>query len=189
MNEADNSRNREAQLGPLASLIGAWEGIYGEEDDPDTAISYHETITFEPIGPVDTGAGKLHGLRSSTFAWAYGEQDGPPIHEELGYWLWCPRERRVIRSFTNHNGVAINAAGECDADADQFEIVARADATSCGIVSIPFLNHGCRTLAYRLALTIKSDHSFSYQEETRLRTEGGEETFIHRGHNKLAKVH
>jgi hypothetical protein len=189
MNTLDNGQGRESDLGPLAHLIGAWEGIYGEENEPGTAISYHETITFEPIGPVDTGAGKLYGLRSSTFAWAYGRQDDPPIHEELGYWFWCPRERRIIRSFTNHNGVAINAAGQCDADADHFEIDARADADTYGIVSTPLLNHACRTLAYRLALTVESDHSFSYREETRLQTEGGEETFIHRDHNQLAKVY
>ncbi|WP_207063306.1 heme-binding beta-barrel domain-containing protein [Motiliproteus sp. SC1-56] len=193
MNAPQSPETRNIQLGPLAHLVGSWEGIYGEESEESRSktgsTSYRETITFEAIGPVDTGSEMLYGLRSSTLAWAYGESDEEPIHEELGYWFWCPKEQRIIRCFTNHSGVAINAAGTCAPDAERFEIAAEAGAEQYGISSTPSLNRNCRTLSYRMALSIEDANTLSYQEEIRLENTDTQEQVVHRDHNKLAKVY
>ena len=79
-----------AHLGPLAALVGKWEGTEGVDISPSKDGSkethFRERMTFEPIGPVVNGAQTLYGLRYSTVAWPLIQEQ--PFHEEVGYWLW-----------------------------------------------------------------------------------------------------
>ena len=80
------------EWGPLAGLIGEWEGQGGldysfhhaEEAVGDT--TYLEKVSFKPFGPVVNGAQTLFGLDYKTAMWRGDETD--PFHTEIGYWLW-----------------------------------------------------------------------------------------------------
>jgi hypothetical protein len=182
---------QEKGLGPLAQLVGAWEGEKGHDinsvKDVTTDNPYRETMSFEPIGPV--GPQKLYGLRYSTFAWDYEHSEEEPIHQELGFWFWSEEECQVVRCFTNQSGVAINAGGQCSKGADSFEMFAEVGSDLYGIASTPFMNDSCKTVVYRLRLKIEDENSFSYREEIKLRAGGEMESIIHEDQNVLSKVY
>jgi hypothetical protein len=183
--------NDELQmLGPLAALVGIWEGEKGDDiapADPDrvqTANSkYRERIVFEPTGRVDNHQQKLYGLRYSTKAWRIGEQD--PFHEELGYWLWDAANQQVLRCFMVPRGVTVIAGGTVGANAKRFDLAAEVGSQTYGICSNKFLDQEFKTVRYELKVTINDDGSWSYHEDTVLQIKGRAELFHHTDENTL----
>ena len=113
-----------AQLGPLAALVGTWEGDEGLDvsfHNAERAIGdtpYRERVTFNPFGPVDNGRQCLFGLDYRMAAWRAGEDD--PFHTEVGYWLWDSSSGEVMRCFMVPRGSTLLAGGVTTADATSF---------------------------------------------------------------------
>jgi len=183
-------RYDSAQLGPLSHLVGSWEGYKGHDITNSHTSSqkrnYHESITFEPVGPISSGNRDLYGLRYTTSAWPDGDEK--PIHQELGYWLWSPEDHQIVRCFTNQNGVSITAGGECGSDAQYFEMTAYSDSDEYGIASCPTLNGGCKTLSYKLIVDVLNDKEFKYVEEMHLKNPVDEDIVIHTDENDMVKL-
>lgn len=189
--QTQQQSTQSVRLGPLSHLVGTWEGEKGRDLSPSAHGSeetrYRETISFEPVGPIKNGSQELYGLRYATHAWAYGDEH--PLHEELGYWLWSPQDRQVIRCLTKRNGIAINAGGLCDSDdAQQLEMSAQVDADIFGINSTPALNQGLKAVSYRFTLDMQDEYHFSYVEEMRLKNGSGDAEFIQQEKNELTKL-
>ena len=120
-------------LGPLATLVGTWEGGAGTDIAPAepnrkvTATSrFRERTTFEPIGLVDNHEQTLCGLRYLTVAWRIGQADA--FHQDTGYWLWDAKNEQEMRAFVVPRGVTILAGGKAAADAKAFDLVAERGA-------------------------------------------------------------
>ena len=128
-------------LGPLATLVGTWEGDKGIDvsriHSKETTTQYRERIVFEPLGPVNNGPQKLYGLRYSMTCWRLGEEDG--FHEELGYWLWDAANKQVLRCFMVPRGVLINAGGDAEADSKSFHLSAEVGSEHMVFYLINFL--------------------------------------------------
>jgi len=178
-------------LGPLSQLVGSWEGDKGYDvmntHSVPTEKAYHESITFEPVGPIKNGSHELFGLRYTTLSWPNGTEE--PFHQELGYWLWSPEDHQVVRCFTNQNGVTVHAGGQCDTDSQHFEMSASADSDEYGISSCPTLNDGCKTLSYNLKMDMLNDKQFSYSEEYHLKNSLEEDVIIHTDKNAMTKLY
>lgn len=177
-------------LGPLAPLSGVWEGEKGNDVAPDDDFgvektAFRERLTFEPLGPVRNHAQTLYGLRYATKAWPRGSKD--PFHEELGYWLWDPAARQVLRCFLIPRGVTVLAGGTVEPGARQFELRAEAGSPTYGICSNQFLDREFKTVRYTLKVTILDERTFSYEEDTELQIPG-QPIFHHRDGNTLTKV-
>ena len=160
-----------ANLGPLASLAGTWEGDQGVDTAPtpenkSKETKYREKIVFEPFGPVTNHSQSLYVLRYNTIAWPEGSAD--PFHEELGYWLWDPQGKQVMRSFMVPRAVTLIAGGTAEHDAKSFQTSAEAGSRTLGILSTPFLEKTLKAVRYELKVTIHDDGSFSYEEDTLL---------------------
>jgi hypothetical protein len=178
------------RLGPLAALAGVWEGDAGKDvapsDDRGTEHNdYRERMVFEPLDPVENHEQVLHGLRYATTAWRIGESD--PFHEELGYWLWDPAEKQVLRCFMIPRGVTVIAGGTAEADAKRFEIAAEVGSETYGICSNRFLDREFKTVRYELTLECDGE-TLSYSEDTQLRMPGRAEVFHHTDANTLKRV-
>ena len=179
-------------LGPLAMMAGTWEGDKGDDKAPDSdpklkrTQKYRERLILEPFGAVDNHAQVLHCLRYSTTAWQLGEEN--PFHEELGYWLWDPAEKQVIRCFIVPRGVTVMAGGTVEPDAREFHLKAEAGAETYGICSNLFLDREFRTVRYELRVVIHDTNCFSYEEDTQLQIKGQEELFHHTDKNILKRV-
>ena len=176
-------------LGPLAPLVGVWEGDEGVDVAPaaegPAETRYRERLTFEPVGPVVNGPQVLYGLRYATTAWPRGEEDA--FHEEVGYWLWDPRDRQVMRCFMVPRAVLVNAGATVAPDARRFTLSAEVGSETYGILSNRFLDEAFKTIRYEVEVTLHEDGSFSYAEDTVLAIHGQGEPFHHTDRNRLTR--
>ena len=176
-------------LGPLAALAGTWEGDQGIDVSPSKAgaveTKFRERMTFEPMGPVVNGPQVLYGLRYATVAWPLGQEN--PFHEEVGYWLWDPRAKQIMRCFIVPRGITVNAGGQADPDAKTFEMTAEVGSNIFGITSNPFLDQAFKTVRYELQVIIHDNNQLSYTEDTQLKIQGQQEIFHHTDHNTLIR--
>lgn len=178
-------------LGPLAALVGVWEGTKGDDTAPsdDRGVEknlFRERITFTPISRTDNHEQTLYGLRYATTAWRIGEPD--PFHEEVGYWLWDAKEKQVMRCFIVPRGVTVLAGGTAKADAREFQLSATLGSPTFGICSNPFLDREFKTVRYELKVVVHGDGDFSYEEDTQMQMPGRKELFHHIDKNRLKRV-
>ena len=125
------------KLGPLAGLVGVWEGEIGDDtapsDDRGTEKNrYRERVKFEIMNPVNNHEQTLYGLRYSTMAWRLGEDAA--FHEELGYWLWDADRKQVMRCFLVPRGVSLIAGGTVEPGASEFSLAAEVGSCVYGTV-------------------------------------------------------
>lgn len=177
-------------LGPLAPLVGVWEGDQGVDIAPartgPAETRYRERLTFDPLGPVVNGPQVLYGLRYATTAWPLNTDEA--FHEETGYWLWDPRDRQVMRCFMVPRGVTVLAGGTADAHERVLKLSARVGAETYGILSNPFLDKAFKTVRYEMTLALHDDGSFSYDEDTQLKIAGQADIFHHTDRNTLRRA-
>lgn len=179
------------ELGPLAGLVGTWEGEKGHDtapsDDRGTEVNlFRERITFVPTGLVENHEQRLFGLRYATVAWRIGEENS--FHEENGYWMWDPADKQVLRCFTIPRGLSVLAGGAVEPDAKTFAIAAEHGATTYGILANRFLEREFKMTRYQLTVRILGPDSWSYEEDTVLQLKGRAEPFHHVDKNTLTRV-
>lgn len=184
-----SSHNQE--YGPLAPLIGVWEGSKGDDiapsDDRGTENNkFRERMSFEIIKPVDNHEQLLYVLRYATMAWRIGEAD--PFHQEAGYWMWDPAEKQVMRSFIVPRGVAVLAGGTAAPDDKEFKMSAVAGSDTYGICSNLFLDREFKTVRFDVRVKILGSDSFEYEEDTVLKMKGRSDLFHHTDQNTLKRV-
>jgi hypothetical protein len=155
------------QLGPLAGLVGTWEGDQGIDisfHHVDGAVGethYRERTTFSPFGPVENGKQSLFGLDYRMAAWRPNEDE--PFHTEIGYWLWDATDSQVMRCFMIPRGTVVIAGGLTTADAKSFTLAAECGSEIYGILSNQYLAEQARTSRYEVTITI-GDDTWSYEE-------------------------
>ena len=179
------------EWGPLAGLIGEWEGTGGL----DTAYShsrgevvgtpYLEKLTFKPFGPVDNGSQHLYGLDYKTAMWR--DDEANPFHTEVGYWLWDGATGEVLRGFVVPRGITVLAGGVAAADATSFRLTATKGASEYTIGENEYLAKAASTVSYEVTITI-GDGTWSYSESTGLRMKEFGEIFAHTDANTLHRV-
>jgi hypothetical protein len=104
-----------SEWGPLAGLIGEWEGDEGVDFSFHNAegkvgeTKYREKVSMKPFGPVDNGTQHLYGLDYRMAAWRGDEEN--PFHTEVGYWLWDGDAGEVMRCFMVPRGSTVLAGG------------------------------------------------------------------------------
>jgi len=177
-------------LGPLAPLVGTWEGDIGIDfsriHSEEKETKYREKTVFEPLGPVNNGPQSLYGLRYSMTAWRLNEDN--PFHEELGYWLWDGDRKQVLRCFIIPRGVLVNAGGDAEAHSKSFHLSAEVGSVTYGILSNKYLDESYKTMKYILDVTIHNDEEFSYKEDTQVWIPINKAIFHHTDQNTLEKV-
>jgi hypothetical protein len=176
-------------LGPLAPLVGIWEGSKGDDIAPsdDRGIEnnkYRERMIFEPISRTENHEQVLYGLRYSTTAWRIGEEN--PFHEDLGYWLWDVQDKQVMKCFVIPRGITIIAGGTVDANAKTFSISAKSGSNTYGFCHNLFLEKEFKITGFDMTITIHDSKSFSYEQNTMLLLKGRKDTFDHRDKNTLS---
>jgi hypothetical protein len=174
-------RNTLNNLGPLARMAGIWTGERGLDIKPKAdgprKQAYVERIELQPIDPVTNGPQLFYGLR---YLIIVNKPDQPKTyHEQVGYWLWEPATSTVIQTLAIPRGQIAMAAGVVAADAREFELIALRESETYGIRSNPFLEHGFKTVEYRIKVSFNDDGSWSYEEDTVMLIRGQSEPFHH----------
>ena len=177
--------------GPLAGLIGEWEGNQGLDISYHNAhgevreTSYREHITMDPFGPIANGSQQLYGLDYRMTAWRQNENS--PFHTEVGYWLWDAEDGHVIRCFLVPRGTALLAGGTVAAGDTSFSLEANIGSETYGILSNRYLAAKARTTKYTCQVSVLDD-AFSYESRTTyVHGVGGE--IAHTDRNTLHRVH
>lgn len=176
--------------GPLAGLIGEWEGSEGLDiafHNAKGAVGqtpYRERVTFEAFGPVDNGKQRLYGLDYRMAAWRPGEDS--PFHTEIGYWLWDAEGGHVMRCFMVPRGTTLIAGGNAKPNDTSFALEATVGSEIYGILSNHYLSAKARTTKYVCRVALQ-DGAFSYDScTTYVHATGGE--IAHTDRNTLRRV-
>jgi len=181
------------EWGPLAGLIGTWEGDQGvdisfhNEEGKIGETPYFERTTFKPFGPVANGKQELYGLDYRTSAWRKGEEHLNPFHTEVGYWLWDAAAGTVIRCFMVPRGSVVIAGGKSDASAAEFRMEAKLGSTTHGVLSNEYLDENAKTTHYDCTIKVDGE-SFSYDETTVYEHYLSKDPIMHTDRNTLKLV-
>jgi hypothetical protein len=180
-----------AEWGPLAGLIGEWEGESGLDlswhnvEGELGETPYREKVSLKPFGPVDNGTQSLYGLDYRMAAWRGTEEN--PFHTEVGYWLWDAAAGEVMRCFMVPRGSTLIAGGTAAPGDKSFSLEAVVGSEVYGILSNKYLAEKARTKKYTCTVTINDDGSWSYDECTTYdHAIGGE--IAHTDRNTLHRV-
>ena len=180
-----------AEWGPLAALIGEWEGdqgldfAYANAEGKVKDTPYREKTSMKPFGPVENGQQVLFGLDYRMAAWRGSEEN--PFHTEVGYWLWDEATGEVLRGFVVPRGITVLAGGIAAADATEFTLHAELGGTNYTIGENQYLAKNASTVSYAVTITTSAD-SWSYEETTMLKMTEFPEPFAHTDHNTLRRV-
>ncbi|MBV1775357.1 FABP family protein [Burkholderiaceae bacterium DAT-1] len=181
--------NTLANLGPLTTLAGIWQGDTGHDVKPKAdgprEQAFVERMELQPIDPQTNGPQLLYGLRYHTHIVKPGQIK--TYHEQVGYWLWEPASGTVIHTLSIPRGVNVLASAHVAADARRFELLATRDGQG-GITAVPFLEHAFRITEFRICVEIESNDIWSYSEDTVMQIRGRDEPFHHTDRNRLVRI-
>ena len=181
------------EWGPLAGLIGTWEGDKGldvsfhNEEGKIGETPYFERTTFKPFGPVDNGIQVLFGLDYRAAMWRKGEENDNPFHTEIGYWLWDAANSQVMRCFMVPRGSVLIAGGTADASATEYVLKAELGSQTYGVLSNKYLDESAKTTRFDVTIKIEGE-TFSYDETTVYEHYRTSEPVLHTDRNTLTLV-
>jgi hypothetical protein len=188
--EPEGDPDTIANLGPLRPMAGIFEGRSGSDDHPVAEggenEAYTERYIAQPIDFQTNGPQLFYGLRYHTHI-SSPTEDGT-FHDQVGYWLWEPMAEQIVYTLSIPRGQALVAIGPASPDAREFELTSTLGSEINGIVSNPFLLRGFRTVSYRIAVSIGTDDSWSYESEGVLEIPGVDAPFHHVDRNTLYRV-
>lgn len=178
------------EYGPLAGLIGKWEGDKGMDVAPDSEgmerNPYYETLIFQPIGGVtNAGAQQLMALHYRQIV--RRKADDQIFHDETGYWMWDSHANLVMHSLVIPRGVAVLAGGPYQSSSEEpglmvLEVSAKEGDPSWGILQSPFMLEKARTVEFRHNVTVGHGR-LVYAETTMIDIYG--KRFEHTDQNEL----
>jgi hypothetical protein len=148
--------------------------------------AYIETYELQPIDPQTNGPQLLYGLRYHTHITKPNEID--TFHDQVGYWLWEPATSIVIQTIAIPRAQVALLSGYAEAGDTSFSLHAERGSAIYGICSSRFLDQAFKTVEVHLAITINSDGTWSYKEDTVLEVQGRAEQFHHVDRHTLTKV-
>ena len=180
--------------GPLAVLVGTWQGDRGmdvsPEPDGDEHSPYYETIEFTAAGDVTNAEEQTLSIVSYHQVVTRKSND-EVFHDQMGYWLWDKADNTIVESFIIPRGVAVVAGGNTAPPADLgqevvFEVSADASSGECGIVQAPFMFKQAKTTAFKHELKVVGDSMF-YSQTTFLDIYG-KHSYEHTDENTLNRA-
>ncbi len=171
-------------------MAGIWEGTAGIDQHPFSEGSeqdtYIERYELQPIDPQTNGPQLFYGLRYHTHIVKPGEVE--TFHDQVGYWLWEPAASTVTMTIGIPRGQIAMASGSVVPDSTTFTLSASAGNEDYGICSNPFLQDAFRTVKFDITVTINSDGTWSYNQDTTMVVRGRDEIFHHTDSNTLSKT-
>ena len=126
--------------GPLAGLVGTWQGDKGvdraPEPDGEERNPYYETIVFEAAGDVTNA--EQQTLSVVRYHQVVRRKSNDEVfHDQVGYWVWDQADNTIAETFVIPRAVAVVANGTCAppaaaGDEVVLEVSAAADSENCG---------------------------------------------------------
>ena len=180
-----------SDLGPLALLLGKWQGDSGEdiapEPDGTEENAYYETLEFKAVPDVDNAEEQT--LNTVQYEQLVRRKTNDKVlHHQIGYWTWDASAEVVCNSFTIPRRVAVLAGGTIEKLNEQtvFSVSAKKGSASWGIIESEFMSKKASTTSFNQTLTVEGD-KLSYQQ-TMLVDIYGVKQFEHTDGNMLQRI-
>jgi len=181
----------EIDYGPLAALVGTWEGNKGVDiaPEPDGIENnpYYETILYEAIGDVTNAESQvLAVLRYHQVVKRISNDK--VFHNETGYWSWDSNTGVITHSLTIPRGVCLLAGGKAIVNDDgsiEFNVEAAIDSDEWGIIQAPFMQENAKTTGFTQKIIVNGNQ-LQYSESTMLDIYGRQ--FEHTDNNILTRI-
>lgn len=183
----------DVDFGPLAGLIGEWQGAEGTdiapEPDGTETNPYFESLTYSPVGGVRNA--ELQNLTAIHYRQTVQRKSsGAVFHHETGYWMWDAATNTVMHSLTIPRGVCVLAGGSYTGAVDsdsriKIEVSAKAGDDDWNIVESPFMRNNASTTSYWQQIVF-GNGTLSYRQTMMLDIYG--KTFEHTDENTLKRV-
>jgi len=178
---AKNTEINGLDFGPIAGLVGHWQGDKGVDVAPGkeapVVAPYFETIKVTVVGDVtNAGAQKLAVL--SYHQEVFRKADGKKFHDQIGYWIYDATTKEVHHTISIPRAVTLVASGK---EAKDGSITV---STSSEIGQSKFMSDNAKTTQFDMTVTIKED-SLSYSMTTHLDIYG--KAFPHTDVNVLTR--
>jgi len=176
--------------GPLADLIGQWQGETGVDISPEEVGEernlYRETLVFEPARDV-SNAEEQELVVLHYHQMVVRLNDQKLIHNECGYYAWDEQNQQLIKSFSIPRGVAVVAGGGINQNegAFEYEVSAGVDDPDWPIAQTTFMRQKAQTKTYQFRLDLNGDE-LRYRQSMLLQIFGRE--FEHTDENRLHRV-
>jgi hypothetical protein len=175
--------------GPLACLIGRWQGDKGMDIAPEPDglenTPFFEEIIFEACGDVTNAEQQV--LAIVRYHQVVSRQSNNEVfHNESGYLTWHAEERVVTQSFVIPRGVAVVAGGTGEILADRTVISVRAalDDDDYSLTQAPFMRDNASTQSFEHRVTVTGNELW-YEETTVVDIYGS--IFDHKDSNTLTR--
>lgn len=189
--KAIDNRVLEAEVvGPLALLLGKWEGEAGKDiaPEPDGVEDnlYYETLEFKLVGDVSNAEEQDLGIVQYEQV-VRRKRDDKLIHHQLGYWTWDAQSQTICNGFTIPRRVSVLAGGSVEYVNNKVMIFVEAEngSDTWGITEAAFMREKANTKSFSQTLEIDGS-KLSYQQTTIVDIYGGAD-FEHTDENTLTK--
>ncbi len=151
-------------FGPIASLVGTWEGDKGVDVAPGKVVPqvapYFETISVKVVGDVtNVGAQKLAVL--SYHQEVFRKADGKKFHDQIGYWIYDAKTKEVHHTISIPRAVTVMASGKAAKDGSITV------STSSEIGQSQFMLDNAKTTKFDMTITVEGNN-LSYSMTTHL---------------------
>jgi hypothetical protein len=178
---AKNTEIDGLDFGPIAGLVGTWQGDKGVDVAPGKSTPqvapYFESITIEVVGDVtNAGAQKLAVL--SYHQEVFRKADGKKFHDQIGYWIYDAQTKEVHHTISIPRAVTLLASGKAASDGSITV------STSTEIAQSQFMLDNAKTTKFDMTINLKGD-SLSYSMTTHLDIYG--KAFPHTDVNVLTR--
>ena len=175
--------------GPLACLIGNWQGEKGTdlapEPDGDSSTPYYETICYEACGEVTNAERQVLAIVRYHQV-VRRQSNGEVFHNESGYLTWEAASGTVVQSFVIPRGVGVVAGGTGQASdtGSSFSVTATLDDDDYSITQAPFMRDNASTQSFEHSVEVTGD-VLKYRETTVVDIYG--RIFDHTDENSLTR--
>ena len=186
------SKSENVDYGPLAALIGVWEGNKGVDIAPEPngeeTNPYFETITFSTAGNV-TNAEEQHLTALHYHQIVKHTSNGEVFHNETGYWMWDAENKTVMHSLQIPRAVGLLAGGIYNGEKDSdgriiLNVAAKLGDQDWGIIQSPFMRDKASTKSFEHIIVV-GNGKLSYEETTMVDIYG--KVFEHTDQNELER--
>ncbi len=173
--------------GPLAGLVGNWQGDKGSDVSPEPdgqeQTPYSETILFEAIGSVSNA--EIQTLAAVRYHQVVARKsDGQVFHNQTGYWMWDSSDNTLMHSFSIPRGVAVLAGGQAQVKDTRLKVSASEEDKDWNIVQSPFMKKKARTTQFSMHIEMTKD-TLKYTQSMMLNIYG--KVFDHIDENTLER--
>lgn len=182
----------DIDYGPLAGLIGVWEGDKGIDiaPDPDGVENnpYYETIIFSAIGDVTNAEEQV--LAAVHYRQIVKRKSNDKVfHDETGYWMWDAKEEVIMHSLTIARAVSLIAGGSYKGLKDAegrtiLKVSAGIDDPDWQIIQSPFMQKKAKTIKFSHRIIV-GNGKLTYSETTDVEIYG--KLFEHTDDNELLR--